>query len=90
MAGSTSPVPLPLGLLARPSFSVGLYEKGQGVELGGVLEFRSSLVLERAVSERIRISAMLFHLSNAGLGLENPGMEAIGFAVVIPLPDGGR
>ncbi len=82
------PIPLPIGLIARPSFSVGLYRKGWGMDLGSALEFRSSLVLERMVSDRVRLSAMLFHLSNAGLGLQNPGMEAVGFAMAIPISQG--
>ena len=83
--GLQLPVPLPLGLLARPSFSVGLYERGTGVELGHVLEFRSSFVLERNVSDQVAVSAMFYHLSNAGLGFRNPGLEAVGVAVAIPL-----
>ena len=84
------PVPLPVGLLARPSLSVGLYEKGGGMELGHRLQFRSSFVLERTFSGGLRVSAMLYHLSNAGLGLENPGMEAVGVAVAVPLSGGTR
>jgi len=84
------PIPLPLGLFARPSFSVGLYEKGQGMELGHTLEFRSSFALERAFSDGLRVSTMLYHLSNAGLGFKNPGLEAVGVAVAVPLSTGAR
>ena len=80
------PVPLPLGVLARPSFSVGLYESGGGMELGHALEFRSSIVFERVVADRgVRVSAMLYHLSNAGLGFTNPGLEAVGVAIAVPI-----
>ncbi len=79
------PIYLPLGMVARPSFSVGLYERGRGMELGHVLEFRSSFVLERELSQRFRVSAMLYHLSNAGLGFKNPGLEALGVALALPL-----
>ena len=84
------PVPLPVGLLARPSLSVGLYEKGGGMELGHRLQFTSSFVLERAFSGGLRVSAMLYHLSNAGLGLKNPGLEAVGVAVAVPFSGGTR
>ncbi len=83
------PLPLPFGILARPSFSIGLYEKGRGMELGHVLEFRSSFVLEREIGERVSVSAMLYHLSNAGLGFKNPGLEAVGLAVAVPVFGGG-
>jgi lipid A 3-O-deacylase len=85
-AGLHLPVSLPLGLLARPSFSVGLYERGGGMELGHALEFRSSIVIERVIADRgVRVSAMLYHLSNAGLGFTNPGLEAVGVAVAVPV-----
>lgn len=86
--GLQLPVPLPLGFVARPSVAVGLYQDGGGFDLGHALEFRSALVVERAVSERIRVSTVLFHLSNAGIGRRNPGMEAVGIGVTIVPPRG--
>ena len=83
--GVQLPVPLPLGMLARPSFSLGLYEKGRGMELGHVVEFRSSFVLERTISDRVTVSAMFYHLSNAGVGFKNPGLEAVGVAFAVPI-----
>ncbi len=79
------PIQLPLGLLARPSFSVGLYEKGSGRELGNPLEFRSSLAIERMVGDRFRALLFVYHLSNAGLGFTNPGLEALGLGLSFPL-----
>jgi lipid A 3-O-deacylase len=79
--GLQVPLPLFLGLVARPSVSVGLYSDGKGVDLGHALEFRSAFLVERSVSRRITVSAVLFHLSNGGLGRRNPGMEAVGVGV---------
>lgn len=83
------PVSLPLGILVRPSFAVGIYERGRGMELGHALEFRSSFVVERLISDRVRVSAMIYHLSNAGLGFKNPGLEALGIGVAFPIPNHG-
>lgn len=83
------PVSLPLGIIVRPSFAVGMYERGRGMELGHALEFRSSFVVERLISDRVRVSAMIYHLSNAGLGFKNPGLEALGVAVSFPILNEG-
>jgi hypothetical protein len=73
--------PLPHGVAASPSVAAGVYEPGSGLDLGHSLEFRSALLLELPVSSRIRVSAVFFHLSNAGLGTRNPGMEGAGLGL---------
>jgi len=73
--------PLPHGIAAIPSVSAGVYEEGAGLDLGHPLEFRSALLMELSVSSRIRVSAVFFHLSNAGLGERNPGTEGVGLGV---------
>lgn len=85
--GLQVPLVLPYGFVARPSVSVGLYNGGHGMDLGHAIEFRSALMLEHAVSARVRVSAVLFHLSNGGLGRRNPGMEAVGVGLSF-VPDG--
>lgn len=75
------PVYLPAGIVARPSVSLGLYEGGTGMDLGHAIQFRSGIVLERRVSNRLLLSALLYHMSNAGLGRRNPGMEGLGIGV---------
>lgn len=79
--GLQVPLRMPLGLVARPSVSVGLYRGGEGMDLGHPLEFRSAFLVERGVTDEITVSALLYHLSNAGIGRRNPGMEAIGIGV---------
>jgi hypothetical protein len=73
--------PLPYGVAASPSLSAGVYEPGSGLDLGHSIEFRSALLVELPVSNRIRVSAVFFHLSNAGLGARNPGTEGAGLGV---------
>lgn len=75
------PLELPGGLIARPSVSFGLYEGGSGMDLGHVIEFRSGIVLERQIADRLLLSGLLYHMSNAGLGRRNPGMEGLGIGV---------
>lgn len=77
-AGVHLPVPLPLGVTARPSFAFGLYRAGQGIELGSLLEFRSALAFDRQLVPGVAVTLSLYHLSNAGLGSRNPGVEALG------------
>jgi lipid A 3-O-deacylase len=75
---------LPLSLGARvslvPSMGAGAFSEGEEVELGSVLEFRSALTLGVAVGRDHGVSLSLYHLSNAGLGDRNPGVEVLGLA----------
>jgi lipid A 3-O-deacylase len=73
--------PLPYGIAASPSLAAGVYEEGSGLDLGHFLEFRSALLLEVPVSSRIRLSAVYYHLSNAGLADRNPGTEGAGLGL---------
>lgn len=63
--------------LLTPSFAVAGYEQGGGKDLGHGLEFRSGLELGYALSNDSRIGLGIYHLSNAGIGDENPGEESI-------------
>jgi lipid A 3-O-deacylase len=68
------------------ALGVGLYARGQGKELGSPLEFRSSITVERQWSSALRVSLTLYHLSNAGTGRRNPGVEGITLGWSLPLP----
>jgi hypothetical protein len=60
-----------------PQLATGLYEEGDGVDLGGLVEFRSGIELAARVGEGHRLGLMLYHLSNAGLYDSNPGIESV-------------
>ncbi len=62
-----------------PGFAVGFYDRNGDINLGGPVEFRSSLDISRAVSDRMRIGVALFHISNARLYDRNPGINALAF-----------
>jgi lipid A 3-O-deacylase len=84
-AGIHLPVRLPLRIELRPSVAAGFYAPGSGRELGSPVEFRSSLAVGRVLSRGVRVEAYLYHLSNAGLGSRNPGLEGMGLGVSVPL-----
>ena len=61
--------------VVSPGFSIGMYGKGDGKKLGGILEFRSSLEIAYRLNNRGRVGIQIGHLSNASLYDENPGTE---------------
>lgn len=76
-AGITIPFNLAKFLELGVSFTPGLYYKGQGVDLGFPLEFRSSLNLSYVFPGKSAIGIEFSHISNAGLGYQNPGIETL-------------
>ena len=62
-----------------PSFAPGYYEKGDGKDLGHVLEFKSELQLSYSASENSSFGISYNHVSNASLGDKNPGANSYMF-----------
>ena len=81
--GITLPLESSSGVGITPSFSVGAYRQGAGLDLGQVLEFRSGMELTLPGWNGDRITVMIYHLSNGGLGDRNPGTEVLGVGYVI-------
>ena len=52
-------------IVITPSFAPGLYEKGDGKDLGHIIEFRSGLDLSYRRKNGARIGMEVHHLSNA-------------------------
>ncbi len=69
--------PLTRRFTVSPNWAVGLYDKGDGRDLGGALEFRSALDLAFRVSRRAAVGLSFYHLSNAGIYDLNPGTESL-------------
>ena len=63
----------PLKIL--PSFSPGYYEKGDGKDLGSVLEFKSEIKVGLDIFENSKLSYSYSHLSNNDWGDTNPGTD---------------
>ena len=72
-------------IVLTPNFAPGLYERGDGKELGHIIEFRSGLDLAYRKKNGGRIAAEVHHLSNASLDENNPGTETFLFTYSIPL-----
>jgi hypothetical protein len=66
-------------LTFTPSFAPGLYHKGDGKDLGHVLEFKSEVQLSYALSKDSRLGVSYNHVSNASLGDKNPGANSYMF-----------
>ena len=62
-----------------PSFTPGLYSKGDGKDLGHILEFKSELQISVDYISNIQLGFSYNHLSNASLGSKNPGANSYMF-----------
>ena len=62
-----------------PSFTPGLYSKGDGKDLGHVLEFKSELQISLDMSESSQFGFSYNHISNASIGDKNPGANSYMF-----------
>ena len=62
-----------------PSFTPGLYSKGNGKDLGHVIEFKSELQISLDLFSNTQLGFSYNHLSNAGLGGNNPGANSYMF-----------
>ena len=62
-----------------PSFTPGLYEAGDGKDLGHMLEFKSEVQLSLDLPKDSQFGFSYNHLSNASLGDRNPGANSYMF-----------
>ncbi len=68
-----------------PLAAAGGYHRGNGEDLGGVLEFRLSLTGSYELADKSRIGVELGHISNAGSHGKNPGENDIMMTYGLPL-----
>ena len=64
-------------LFLTPNFGIGAYSKGNGKDLGHVVEFRSTLEFSYQIKNNNRIGLSVGHISNVGIGDKNPGTEIL-------------
>ena len=62
-----------------PSFTPGIYEQGDGKDLGDVIEFKSEVQLSLNLFENSQFGMSYNHISNASLGDKNPGANSYMF-----------
>ena len=59
-----------------PNVAAGYYHQHKGQDLGGPINFRSSLELNYKITPQSRIGLSINHHSNASIYSDNPGMES--------------
>lgn len=83
-AGLYSELYLTENLYLSPSFTPGVFLRGQGKNLGHPIEFRSQIDIGWRFYTGMRASVSVNHISNAGSGRKNPGSESVVFTLSIP------
>ena len=59
-----------------PSFTPGIYGKGDGKDLGHAIEFKSEIQLSFDIFSQSELGFSYNHISNASLGEKNPGANS--------------
>ena len=59
-----------------PSFTPGIYNEGDGKDLGHLVEFKSELQMSLNLFENSQLGMSYNHISNASLGDKNPGANS--------------
>lgn len=62
-----------------PSFTPGLYDEGDGKDLGHAIEFKTEIQISFEISDQSEIGLSYNHISNASLGDKNPGANSYMF-----------
>ena len=62
-----------------PSFAVGLYDEGDGKDLGHEIEFKTQIQILFDISSNSELGISYNHISNASLGSKNPGANSYMF-----------
>jgi hypothetical protein len=83
-------IDIPLGgpVVLRPSLAPGFYHRGEGKDLGSIIEYRSALEVAWRTRRGLRVGVELDHVSNAGSAPSNRGAESLTLTISIPV--GGR
>ncbi|MHA1600019.1 MAG: acyloxyacyl hydrolase [Alphaproteobacteria bacterium] len=85
LGGLLADIPLGQRIVVTPSFGIGAYGEGDGKDLGNTVEFRSQIELAYRFDNRSRIGVAFSHISNAGIGDQNPGTEILNVYYAYPL-----
>lgn len=74
----------PGNVVLTPSFAGGYFDSGHGIYLGSWWEFRSGAELDYRFGDNRRLGVGFYHISNAGLGKEDPGAELLTVVLTAP------
>ena len=84
--GLRRPFRVASGWRLTPGFAVALYEEGgTGKDLGGPIEFRTSLELSRRLAGGSSLGVAVYHLSNASIYEDNPGSNSLILSWALPV-----
>lgn len=74
------------GWRLTPGFAISLYEEGStGKDLGGLVEFRSSLEVSRRFAGGSSLGLAVYHLSNSSIYDDNPGSNSVILSWAFPV-----
>lgn len=63
--------------VVTPNAALGAYYRGDGINLGSTLEFKTGAELDYRFDDHSRLGVALDHLSNAGITRQNPGSNTV-------------
>jgi hypothetical protein len=70
--------------VATPSAAVGYFTNGTGIDLGAHTEFRTGAEFDYRFDNLSRLGVGMYHMSNAGIGKKNPGVELVTIVLTMP------
>ena len=62
--------------VVTPNGAVGGYYRGNGINLGATIEFKTGLEIDYRFDDHSRLGIAVDHISNAGIGKPNPGSNS--------------
>ena len=63
--------------VVTPNAALGAYYRGDGINLGSTLEFKTGAELDYRFDDHSRLGVALDHISNAGITRQNPGSNTV-------------
>lgn len=72
-------------VVLTPKFGLGIYTHNDGYDLGSPLEFSPAIQISYELDDRSRIGLRFVHVSNANLGKENSGANAVSILYSVPI-----
>jgi len=84
-AGAVIDIEIADSWVLSPSAAAGLYREGDSKDLGGPIEFRTSIEVAREVAGGLRLGVRISHFSNAFIHDDNPGTETLMATISVPL-----
>ncbi len=85
LGGFVFDMPIGKHFVVSPNLAVGLYADGDGKHLGSLIEFRSTVEAGYKFDCGTRLTTSIGHISNAGIGDINSGVEILSVYLHVPV-----